>query len=125
VPDADAPTIDEEVLAEMMAATGDDIGFVGELLDTYLADTPAQLDAMAAAVDADDAAALVRPAHTVKSSSASMGAMRLSQLARDLEMAGRSGALGPGDRATMNAARSEWPPAVEALKAWIERASAT
>ena len=108
----------------MMAATGDDIGFVRELVETYLADTPVQLDAMAAAVEADDAAALVRPAHTVKSSSASLGAMRLSMRARDLEAAGRSGELGPADRAGLEASRSEWLAAADAINAWLERASA-
>jgi HPt (histidine-containing phosphotransfer) domain-containing protein len=124
VQEADPPVVDEQVLAEMMAATGDDIGFVRELVETYLADTPVQLEAMAAAVEADDAAALVRPAHTVKSSSASLGAMRLSMRARELEAAGRSGALGPADRAGMEAARSEWLAAAEAINAWLERASA-
>ena len=108
-----------------MAATGDDIGFVRELLETYLADTPAQLDAMTAAVEADDAAALVRPAHTLKSSSASLGAMRLSSRARELELAGRSGALGPADRASLDAARTEAQAAADAISAWLERASTT
>ena len=108
-----------------MAATGDDIGFVRELLETYLADTPVQLDAMTAAVEADDAAALVRPAHTLKSSSASLGAMRLSARARELEVAGRSGALSPADRAGLEAARTDWLAAADALNAWLERASGT
>ena len=121
----DPPIVDERVLAEVMAATGDDIGFVRELLETYLADTPAQLDAMTAAVDADDAAALVRPAHTLKSSSASIGAMRLSSRARELELAGRSGQLGPSDRAGLEAARTEYLAAADALNAWLQRASST
>ena len=121
----DPPIVDERVLAEVMAATGDDIGFVRELLETYLADTPAQLDAMTAALEADDAAALVRPAHTLKSSSSSIGAMRLSSRARELELAGRSGALGPADRASLEAARTEWLAAADALNAWLERASGT
>ncbi|HET6745335.1 MAG TPA: Hpt domain-containing protein [Candidatus Limnocylindria bacterium] len=122
--EADPPVLDEQVLAEMMAATGGDLGFVRELVETYLADTPVQLEAMAAAVEADDAAALVRPAHTVKSSSASLGAMRLSMRARELEAAGRSGELGPADRAGLEAARSEWVAAADAINAWLDRASA-
>ena len=38
-----------------------------------------------------DAAAIVRPAHTLKSSSAALGALRLAQIAREIEMAGRAG----------------------------------
>jgi HPt (histidine-containing phosphotransfer) domain-containing protein len=124
VPEPDVPIVDERILAELMATTGDDIGFVRELVETYLADTPAQVDAISAAVEADDAAGLVRPAHTLKSSSATVGAMRLSSVARDLEMAGRSGKLDPAARASLDAARSEWEAAADTFAAWLERASA-
>jgi HPt (histidine-containing phosphotransfer) domain-containing protein len=124
VPEPDVPIVDVRILAELIATTGDDIGFVRELVETYLADTPAQVDAISAAVEADDAAGLVRPAHTLKSSSATVGAMRLSSVARDLEMAGRSGRLDPAARASLDAARSEWKAAADAFAAWLERASA-
>jgi HPt (histidine-containing phosphotransfer) domain-containing protein len=124
VPEPDVPIVDERILAELMATTGDDIGFVRQLVETYLADAPAQVDAMSAAVEADDAAGLVRPAHTLKSSSATVGAMRLSSVARDLEMAGRSGRLDPAARASLDAALSEWQAAADAFAAWLERASA-
>jgi HPt (histidine-containing phosphotransfer) domain-containing protein len=123
VSEADAPIVDERVLAELMASTGDDIGFVRELVETYLADTPAQLAGMTAAVEADDADALVRPAHTLKSSSATVGAMRLSSIARELEMAGRSGAIEPPARARLDAAHTEWQAAADAIAAWLQRAS--
>ena len=119
----DTPTLDEGILREVLESTGDDIGFVRELIDTYLADTPAQLEAMTAAVEADDAAALVRPAHTLKSSSATVGASRLSALARELEMAGRSGALQPAVRGSLDAVQREWQAAADALPAWLDRAS--
>jgi HPt (histidine-containing phosphotransfer) domain-containing protein len=119
----DAPTLDEGILHEVLESTGDDIGFVRELIETYLADTPAQLEAMAAAVEADDAPALVRPAHTLKSSSATVGASRLSGLARELEMAGRSGALQPEVYASLDAAQREWQVTADALAAWLDRAS--
>jgi HPt (histidine-containing phosphotransfer) domain-containing protein len=120
----DVPMVDERVLGEVMESTGDDIGFVRELVETYLSDTPAQFDAMTAAVEADDAAALVRPAHTLKSSSATVGAMRLSSVARELEMAGRSGRLEPEAPARLEAARDEWQAAADALAAWLDRAAA-
>ena len=119
----DAPTLDEGILHEVLESTGDDIGFVRELIETYLADTPAQLEAMAAAVEADDAPALVRPAHTLKSSSATVGASRLSALARELETAGRSGALQPEVYASLDAAQREWQVTADALAAWLDRAS--
>jgi HPt (histidine-containing phosphotransfer) domain-containing protein len=124
MPDPEPQVVDERILAELMASTGDDIGFVRELIQTYLADTPMQFEAMTAAVAADDAASLVRPAHTLKSSSATVGAMRLSAIARELEMAGRSGSLGAETQAGLDAARAEWQAAAEALDMFLSRRSA-
>jgi HPt (histidine-containing phosphotransfer) domain-containing protein len=122
VPESDLPVLDERILTEVRETTGDDTGFVRELVETYLADTPAQFVAMTAAVEADDADALVRPAHTLKSSSATVGAMRLSSVARELEMAGRSGTVEPAARARLEAARDEWQAAADAFAAWLEQA---
>jgi HPt (histidine-containing phosphotransfer) domain-containing protein len=122
--DAELPVVDESVLQEVLDATGGDRDFVRELIDTYLADSPEQLGAITAAIDADDAATLVRPAHTLKSSSATVGAMRLSAVARELEMAGRSGLLEPSVKEHLGAVRGEWDAAREALGAWLEGASA-
>lgn len=115
---AELPILDDGVLGELLDSTGNDVEFVRQLIATYLADTPPQLEAMRAAVVADDAAALVRPAHTLKSSSATVGASRLSALARELEMAGRSGSLEPAIRGTLEAARAEWTAAAAALSTW-------
>ena len=124
MPEPDVHVIDERVLAELMASTGDDIGFVRELIETYLADTPLQFEAMTVAVEADDATSLVRPAHTLKSSSATVGAMRLSSAARELEMAGRSGSLDAAAAAGLDAARAEWQAAAAALDAYLKQRSA-
>jgi HPt (histidine-containing phosphotransfer) domain-containing protein len=88
---------------------------VVELINAYLADGPAQVDAIEAAVAAGDAAALVRPAHTLKSSSTTVGAQRLAAASRELEMAGRSGSV---DSTSAAALRADWKAAVAALEAW-------
>jgi HPt (histidine-containing phosphotransfer) domain-containing protein len=119
VPPPDVPLVDEDVLAELLASTGDDPAFVRELLETYLSETPEQLEAMTAAIDADDAAALVRPAHTLKSSSATLGAMRLSALGRELEVAGRAGSLPANARDLLNAATETWAGTAEGLEVWF------
>ncbi|MEO8251763.1 MAG: Hpt domain-containing protein [Chloroflexota bacterium] len=124
MPEPDLHVVDERILAELMASTGDDIGFVRELIQTYLADTPVQFEAMSVAVDATDAAGLVRPAHTLKSSSATVGAMRLSSIARDLEMAGRSGSLDAAARLGLDIARAEWQAAADSLNAYLKQRSA-
>jgi len=115
------PVLDEAVLAELLATTGDDPAFLRELVETYLAEAPAQVEAIAVAVARADAAALVRPAHTLKSSSATMGALRLSAVARRLEMAGRSGALDHDAAVDAETVRAECQSASDALTAWLAR----
>jgi HPt (histidine-containing phosphotransfer) domain-containing protein len=119
VPPPDLPLVDEAVLADLLASTGDDPAFVRELLETYLAETPDQLAAIRAAIEADDADALVRPAHTLKSSSATLGAMRLSALARELEMAGRSGSLATDAGELLQAAIDTWAATSQGLEVWF------
>jgi HPt (histidine-containing phosphotransfer) domain-containing protein len=111
----DQPEIlDDAVVAELRESVGDDDSFVRELVEAYLAESPGYLEAMAAARSAGDAAAVVRPAHTLKSSSAALGAMRLSAICKQVEYAGREGRL---DEAGIEAAQSLWPETVAALTA--------
>jgi two-component system sensor histidine kinase/response regulator len=67
--------------------------FLIELIDVYLKDTPNRVMRLRQALDGGDPEAFVREAHTLKSSSASVGAMGLSTLAREMESAGRSGKM--------------------------------
>ena len=85
------PVLDPVVLDELRESVGNDEEFISDLVATYISEGDEHLAAMEAAAEAGDAAAIVRPAHTLKSSSAALGAMRLAQIARDIEMAGRSG----------------------------------
>jgi HPt (histidine-containing phosphotransfer) domain-containing protein len=115
-----SPTLDATVLAALRDAVGGDDAFVADLVETYLADGAEQLGAIGMAVEADDATALVRPAHTLKSASYTVGAMRLGDLARSLEQHGRAGGPGlDGARAGAAAARVEWPLVEAALRSWL------
>ena len=87
------PTLDPSALEHLREITGGDLEFVDELIDTYLDDAAGQLDAMRAAAAAGDAAAMVRPAHSLKSTSANVGATALVELCRALEADGRTGAV--------------------------------
>jgi len=83
------PVLDEAVLADLRASVGDDQEFMVELVETYVTEGTANMDSLLAAAAAQDCAAIVRPAHTLKSTSASLGAMRLSAICRAIEQAGR------------------------------------
>lgn len=78
--------LDAETVAELREIMEEDFQ---DLLRTFLADMPELLAGIEAAAAAGDAEALCQNAHTLKSSSASMGALALSELARRLELLGR------------------------------------
>lgn len=115
----DEPILDAAVLAELRASVGNDRSFVVDLIETYLSDSTAQIEAVEGALDQADADALVRPAHTLKSSSATLGAKRLSTLARTLEMAGRTGAIDEAAQAGGANLRRTWEATTEALRGWM------
>ncbi|MFQ5857786.1 MAG: Hpt domain-containing protein, partial [Anaerolineae bacterium] len=86
--------IDREVLAQFTEMMGEDApALVAELIDVFLEDTPRLVAALREGVVAGDVGAVERAAHTMKSSSASLGAMTLSTLCKELEAIGRAGAL--------------------------------
>jgi HPt (histidine-containing phosphotransfer) domain-containing protein len=60
-----------------------------ELGTMFLDRTPARIKAMNDSLARGDAEALKREAHNLKSSSANLGALRLSGLCKDLEILGR------------------------------------
>jgi len=66
---------------------------VARVVQAFLDSAPSQLEALARAVRAGDGGALRGEAHSLKSSSANLGATRLAALARDLEACGREGRL--------------------------------
>ncbi len=76
--------LDMAVFDELKEAAGAD--FIDELVGTYLDDTPGLLSEMKAALKVQDAEAFRRAAHSLKSTSATFGASRLSGMARELEM---------------------------------------
>ncbi|HEY7023821.1 MAG TPA: Hpt domain-containing protein [Candidatus Limnocylindrales bacterium] len=87
----ETPILDRSVVDELRDSVGGDEDFIADLVSTFVSEGRSHFAAMQAAADASDAAAIVRPAHTLKSSSAALGAMRLSAIAREIETAGRDG----------------------------------
>lgn len=90
---APAP-LDPKPLATLRDRLGDRAPVaVANLIDCYLAEAAEQLQTMQRAVADADADALKRAAHTLKSSSGSLGAATLANLCRHLENLGRMGIL--------------------------------
>lgn len=85
--------LDEAALRSLLAMVGDDPEFVDELVDSFLEDSPQQIAALRAAASSGDADSLVRPAHTLKGSSASLGARGVESFSRAIEERGRAGTV--------------------------------
>ncbi len=86
------PSIDGKVLQsfrKMVNENADEI--LAEMIDCYLEDAPKLLEAIAQAVTQGDAKQLRQAAHTLKSSSLTLGATTLSNFCKDLELMSRSG----------------------------------
>lgn len=69
-----------------------------ELIDLFLRDTPPRLVALKDAIKEGDAQALSQTAHTLKGSSASLGATRLAALNAELEKKASHGSLEEASR---------------------------
>jgi len=75
--------LDMAVLAELAELMGEGLGHV---IGTYLSDTPTQLAAIAKAIAQADYEGMGRCAHSIKSSSQSLGTLVLGRAAEGLEM---------------------------------------
>ena len=78
--------IDRAVFDDLRDTAGAD--FVAELVDTFAEEAPQMLADLHAARAAGDADLFRRAAHSLKSNSATFGAVQLAALARTLELGG-------------------------------------
>ena len=83
--------IDVATFEQLKSDLGED--FIAELVETYCTETPQLIESLQKSLAGLDSDGFRRAAHSIKSSSASLGAMRLSEHARQLEMIGKSGDL--------------------------------
>lgn len=93
--------IDAATFAELQDTAGAD--FVSELVGTFLEEAPQMLADLRAAQIAASAETFRRAAHSLKSNSHTFGALRLGEMARDLELGGL-----PADEAPMDALQAEY-----------------
>ncbi|MGI9332790.1 MAG: response regulator [Gammaproteobacteria bacterium] len=84
--------LDRKQLDELEATVGGQ-AFLGELIDAFLEDGPNLLADLRRGLDQADASLLMRAAHSLKSNSADFGAANLSDLSKQIEAMGKTGAL--------------------------------
>ncbi len=107
--------IDDAAFGQTLEMVGGDLGFVGQLVDEYRADGANRVADMRTALAAGAAEDLRRAAHTLKGSSASLGATGLAAACREVETAAREGRLdGLGPR--VDAIAAQFDDVVAALE---------
>jgi signal transduction histidine kinase/CheY-like chemotaxis protein/HPt (histidine-containing phosphotransfer) domain-containing protein len=83
--------LDTEVVRDLLDVMGDEFT---DLVRVYLEDTPKALAALDQAANRGHVEGLIAPSHSLKSTSANLGAIGLSELAKRLEHGARAGSLG-------------------------------
>ena len=117
---SDDPTIDMQAI-DGLRELSPDADFLRELIEIYLQDTPQRIAELQDALNKKDVPVFTRAAHTIKGSSSNFGAIKLTKLAHDLEMQGKSDNLSeaPASLANLN---SEFALVAETLSKIIHRA---
>lgn len=116
-----APVLDKLVLEELRSILG---GEVDRLIEVFLDDTPRLVAALETAAVSQDFDMLRNVAHTLKSSSANLGAMSLSNAAKRVELGARTRTL---ERPAVAVAliANEFARARQALRATMASAPGT
>jgi HPt (histidine-containing phosphotransfer) domain-containing protein len=88
---SDDQTIDMQAIDGLRELSPDAGGeFLRELIEIYLQDTPQRIAELVDALSKKDGPAFTRAAHTIKGSSSNFGATKLTKVAHELEMQGKS-----------------------------------
>jgi signal transduction histidine kinase/CheY-like chemotaxis protein len=104
--------LDEKVLADLRGIMENDYL---ALIQTYLDSAPKLVADVQAAIARRDVGSMVIPVHSLKSSSANVGALQLSALARETEQLARAGKFGEAEAAFRDV-ETAYDDAVKALR---------
>ncbi len=83
--------VDRKILQALKDSVGED--YIGVMLETFFEETSQLMADLRKSLSASDADAFRRAAHSMKSNAATFGAMRLSELAKELEFIAKAGTL--------------------------------
>jgi CheY-like chemotaxis protein len=92
-PPLNGGVLDPKALADLLTMLGGEFVYLEEIIDSFLEDAPKLLTELDQFVEEGDSAGVRRIAHSLKSNGADFGAMTFSNLCKDLELVGKSGAL--------------------------------
>ncbi len=83
---ASGDSVDFNILKDLIDIMGNEYKV---LIDVYLEDTPKMLDQIKQAVTQNQINLVIMPAHSLKSTSANLGALKLSEIAKRIELSAR------------------------------------
>ncbi|MCA9320877.1 MAG: Hpt domain-containing protein [Planctomycetes bacterium] len=110
-------TIDMNVIESLKELGDEDL--LKDLVELFITDTPLRLLELGQAFSERDSDQVEAIAHTLKSSCANLGAMRLSNMCQELETAGRKATIEDiGDLVVLT--REEYERVREALQACVD-----
>jgi signal transduction histidine kinase/CheY-like chemotaxis protein/HPt (histidine-containing phosphotransfer) domain-containing protein len=112
---AAVPALDLEVAGELRELMGEEFA---SLVAVFLEDAPRLLIQLEVAANQNDLPGLAGPSHTLKSTSANLGAQRLADLSREIEHGARSGNL-PEPLAKVDKLAREYHRVAGALRGFL------
>lgn len=89
--------LDPEAFSGLLDSLGGDVDFLRELIEAYFESSPDLLGSMRQAIVSGEAPALQRAAHSLKTGSASFGALAFASQCKELEELAKTGALAGAD----------------------------
>ena len=120
-PDAQAPLLDETVIAGLQDLVEADPTLIDDLLETFEEQAPQLLAQIREGLATTDAELVRRAAHTLKGSSANLGASTLADLASQVERVGKDG-LAADPSALVDQIEALLPRVGAALREWAQAA---
>ena len=120
-PAAAAARLDGDALDRLRALQREGApSILGKIIELYVSTAPKLMSDIRDGIAAGDPERLSRAAHALKSSSANLGATTLSELCKELELLGRSGAV-DGTEAKLDVLEFEFDAVCAALRQVLER----
>jgi HPt (histidine-containing phosphotransfer) domain-containing protein len=111
-----------EKLSDLQSMLGGDFAYLAELIDSFLEDAPKMIADLDSFIKNNDSAGVQRIGHSLKSNGADFGANTFSELCKELEMVGKSGALDGADELATRIVK-EYSRVEAALKSVLQAGS--
>ncbi len=113
------PVIDPTIFARFFESLGGEVEFLNEVVEEYLTSSPGLFASMQQAIAAGEAPALQRAAHSLKTGSATFGALAFAAQCKELEDIGKMGMLERAEE-KFKALEAAYPDVVAALQAQVQ-----